>query len=350
MSHGFRAVQWTPFKRRFDAWMGAGIGTYLASFLGVTAWLPPAGESFTPAQAVIRATGTLAFLMLSFLLCIGPLARLTPRFKPFLYNRRHLGVATCAVAVVHAATVLVWYHGFGVLDPLVSLLASNPRYDALAGFPFELPGLVALGILLCMAATSHDFWNAMLGPRGWKRLHRAVYLAYALLVVHVALGALQSEPHPAYAIGLAACAAVVGGLQLSTALRASGRVVHAAPAGPWLRVGLLHEIPDHRALVVQPADGERIAVFRTLGRVAAVSNVCRHQGGPLGEGRVIDGCVTCPWHGHQYRLEDGCAPPPYTERIATYRTRIEDGVVFVDPRALPPGTPVAPSHVEDPQP
>jgi nitrite reductase/ring-hydroxylating ferredoxin subunit/DMSO/TMAO reductase YedYZ heme-binding membrane subunit len=323
--------------------MLAGVGAYLPAFGAVTAWLPPAGESFTPAQAWIRATGSLAFLMLSFLLSIGPLARLTPRFKPFLYNRRHLGVATFVVALAHAAVVVVWYHGFGVLNPLVSMLASNPRYDSLSGFPFEALGLVAFMILMLMAATSHDFWNASLGARSWKALHRSVYLAYALLVAHVALGALQSESRVLYAWALGVGASLVTGLQVYAALRASGRVVGTAAAGDWLRVGPLHEIPDNRAVVVQPAGGERVAVFHYQGRVSAVSNVCHHQGGPLGEGRVIDGCITCPWHGYQYRPEDGCSPPPFTERIATYRTRIRDGVVFLDPVALPPGTFVPPS-------
>jgi len=50
--------------------------------------------------------------------------------------------------------------------------------------------------------------------------------------------------------------------------------------------------------------------------------------------------VTCPWHGYQYRLEDGCAPAPFTEKLA-YRVRIAQGVVEVDPRALPPGTSAA---------
>ena len=59
---------------------------------------------------------------------------------------------------------------------------------------------------------------------------------------------------------------------------------------------------------------------------------------PIGEGRIIDGCVTCPWHGYQYRLEDGRAPPPFTEVLTTYRVRIKNGVVEVDPRPLPPGT------------
>ncbi len=345
MSHGYVVVNWTPFKKRFDAWMLAGMVTYLAAFALGSIVASPAGESFTPTQIAIRATGTLALLQLCFLLCIGPLARLTPRFKPFLYNRRHLGVATFLVALTHSVIVVIWYHGFGDLNPVVSLLISNPRYGSLLGFPFELPGLAALLILFLLAATSHDFWNANLGPALWKSIHLLVYAAFALLVVHVALGALQSETHPVYAVSLVAAAAVVAGLQLTAALRARGPLL-AAPAGPsWLRVGAVDDIPENRARIVEPAGAERIAVFRFDGQVAAVSNVCRHQGGPLGEGRVIDGCITCPWHGYQYRPEDGCSPPPYTERIATYRTRIEQGIIFVHPVPLPPGTPVAPSRV-----
>jgi nitrite reductase/ring-hydroxylating ferredoxin subunit len=72
-----------------------------------------------------------------------------------------------------------------------------------------------------------------------------------------------------------------------------------------------------------------------------VTNLCAHQNGPLGEGRIIDGCITCPWHGYQYRLADGCAPPPFTERLVTYPLRINAGVIEVEPRPLPPGTPAA---------
>ncbi len=345
MSHGYRAINWTPFKCRFDAWLLAGMAAYLLAFvLGSTLVLPD-DQSFTPVQVMIRATGSLAFLQLSFLLCIGPLARLTPRFKPFLYNRRHLGVATFVVALAHAVLVTVWYHGFGVLNPLLSLLVSNPRYGSLGGFPFESLGLVALLMLFLLAATSHDFWNANLGPGLWKAIHMLVYPAYALLVAHVVLGALQSQTHPALVSLVAAGVLLVAGLQALAALRASGPDVHAAAGTDWLRVGPAADIPEKRARVVEPAGAERIAVFRYDGKVAAVSNVCRHQAGPLGEGRVIDGCITCPWHGYQYRPEDGCSPPPFTESIATYRTRIVNGVVWVHPVPLPPGTPVTPSHI-----
>ncbi|MEM7767201.1 MAG: Rieske 2Fe-2S domain-containing protein [Pseudomonadota bacterium] len=348
MAHGYKAVTWTPFKARFDRWMLAGIALYLIVFIAVTTATQPPGESFTPLQLGMRATGTLAFLMLTFILTIGPLARLIPRFKPFLYNRRHLGVATFTIALLHAAMVLLWYHGFSELNVFVSLFASNPRYDSIAGFPFESLGFVALIVLAVMATTSHDFWNTNLGPSLWKTLHMGVYLAYALLVAHIALGALQSERSPVYLPVLALAAGTVITLHLIAGLFASGASKAATDTEGWLEVGPATDIPDTHARIIAPPGGERIAIFRSGSKIAAVSNVCRHQGGPLGEGRIIDGCITCPWHGFQYRMEDGQSPPPFTEKIATYRTRIENGVVFVHTTPNPPGTPQSPSLIEAP--
>jgi sulfoxide reductase heme-binding subunit YedZ len=115
-----------------------------------------------------------------------------------------------------------------------------------------------------------------------------------------------------------------------------------APSGEgWIAVGSPESIPDKGARIVAASGGERIAVFRDGEQIGALTNLCAHQNGPIGEGHIIDGCVTCPWHGYQYRLEDGCAPPPFTEKLATYRVRINRGVVEVDPRPLPPGTPAA---------
>jgi len=91
--------------------------------------------------------------------------------------------------------------------------------------------------------------------------------------------------------------------------------------------------------------GERIAVFRYDGRVSCVSNVCQHQNGPLAEGRIVDGCITCPWHGYQYRPDTGTSPPPFTERIPTFNVRVEEGRVLVDPRPNPPGTRVEPAMI-----
>ena len=78
--------------------------------------------------------------------------------------------------------------------------------------------------------------------------------------------------------------------------------------------------------------------FRDGMQIGAVTNLCAHQNGPLGEGRIINGCITCPWHGYEYRLADGCAPPRFTEKLTTYRVRISGVIVEVDPKSLPPGT------------
>jgi methionine sulfoxide reductase heme-binding subunit len=86
-------------------------------------------------------------------------------------------------------------------------------------------------------------------------------------------------------------------------------------------------------------------VFRYGNKVSAISNVCQHQNGPLGEGKIVGGCVVCPWHGYEYRPENGAAPPPFTEAVPTFRVRIEAGRVLLDPRPLPPGTYVVPAEI-----
>ena len=86
-------------------------------------------------------------------------------------------------------------------------------------------------------------------------------------------------------------------------------------------------------------------MFRYDGKVSAVSNVCQHQNGPLGEGKIVAGCITCPWHGFQYLPDTGAAPPPFTEKIPTFRVKVEGGRVYVDPRPNPPGTRVEPARI-----
>ncbi len=341
MSHDYKMVTWTPFKKRFDRWMLAGIALYLVVFIAVTTTSQPAGETYGPMQMLIRATGTLAFGLLTLILCIGPLARLSARFRPMLYNRRHLGVTTFLIGLVHAGLVVMWYHGFGELNPFVSVLVSNPEYTSIAGFPFEALGLAALLILFLMAATSHDFWNANLAPGFWKTLHMGVYLVFGLLVAHIALGAIQFEKHPFYIAALCASVGLVSGLHLFTGI-ATLRPGKKAQDG-WLKVAEFSGMENFRAKVVKPKTGEAIAVFRNNNEVVAVSNVCRHQGGPLGEGRIVNGEITCPWHGFQYQTADGCSPAPFTEKIATYATKIVDGMVYVSAQANAPGTPQAPS-------
>jgi nitrite reductase/ring-hydroxylating ferredoxin subunit len=64
---------------------------------------------------------------------------------------------------------------------------------------------------------------------------------------------------------------------------------------------------------------ESIAVFNNQGRYSAVHNVCKHQNGPLAEGKIVNGCITCPWHGWQYELATGNHAPTCKPMLKTYR-------------------------------
>ena len=346
MSHAYRAVGWNRQKRAYDLSLAAGVVVYLAAFIGASAALSPGA---TVETLLIRALGTGALLLLHVILSIGPLARLDRRFLPLLYNRRHLGVTMFVLALAHGGFSIVQFHVLGVVNPLVSVLSSNGGWQGLAAFPFQPLGLMALVILFLMAATSHDFWLANLTPPVWKGLHMLVYVAYGLLLLHVALGVLQSERHPLLAIllGLGFAWIVTIHLLAGWRERAADRETAGAVADDgFVEVCRAGEIPEQRARIVC-LGGERVAVFRYDGRISAVSNVCQHQNGPLGEGRIIDGCITCPWHGFQYRPADGASPPPFTEKVPTFRVRLAGDRVLVHPTPEPPGTPVEPARLAE---
>lgn len=339
MSVAFTPVQWNRNKYWYDAVLLGAVVLYILAFIR---WGAPAADATRPVDGAIlrmRAFGSCAFLMLTVILCIGPLARLDRRFLPLLYNRRHFGVLTAIVALTHASHVMGWYFAFSPTDPYLALLASNTALGDPLGFPFELFGIFALLVLAILAATSHDFWLAFLGPPLWKALHLLVYPAYAAVVAHVALGSLQDAENPAFAIVVALGAMTVAGLHLA----AMGRgAPEPGPGTDWIAAGDAAAIPEGRARIVETRPGERAAIFRNGRTLSAISNACAHQNGPLGEGRIIGGCVTCPWHGFQYRPEDGRAPAPFTEKLATYDLRLEGGTVLIRRDANPPGTRVEP--------
>ncbi|MEM7496890.1 MAG: Rieske 2Fe-2S domain-containing protein [Pseudomonadota bacterium] len=337
MSVAYIPVQWTRAKWFYDAALVAFVIVYVALFLTLGQAAAPQTRPVDGAILNARALGTCAFFMLSAILAIGPAARLDRRFLPLLYNRRHFGVLTALVALGHAMFVIDWYFAFSPTPKLEGLLIANMAFDRFIGFPFEILGAFALVVLGILAATSHDFWLSFLGAPLWKRLHLLIYPAYLAVVGHIALGALQSQDNAFFAAAAVLSASGVAALHLAARGLAAG-----AAAGAWVPVPSADAIEEGRAHIVRFADGTRAAVFRHEGRLGALSNACAHQNGPLGEGRILDGCVTCPWHGFQYRLVDGCSPPPFTEKVPTYDLRrAPDGRVEIAASPNPLGAPGA---------
>jgi sulfoxide reductase heme-binding subunit YedZ len=241
----------------------------------------------------------------------------------------------------------IQFHALGDVNPLVSVLVTSADYSSLTSFPFQQLGLAALVILFLMAATSHDFWLRSLSPPVWKALHMLVYVAYALVIAHVALGALQAERSTVLPLMLLTGMTVVLGLHVAAAFREArrdGDLARACAAG-FVDVCAASEVPENRGRTVC-LSGERVAVFRYDGKVSAVSNVCKHQNGPLGEGKIVGGCIVCPWHGYEYEPASGRAPAPFTERLSTFSVRVIRGRVLVNPVAHPAGTHVEPALVD----
>jgi nitrite reductase/ring-hydroxylating ferredoxin subunit len=77
-------------------------------------------------------------------------------------------------------------------------------------------------------------------------------------------------------------------------------------------------------------DGVDVLVVRHGGELFALSDRCAHRGGPLHEGEIADGCVTCPWHGSIFRLRDGSVergPSAYPQ--PSWEVRVDGGRVQV---------------------
>lgn len=336
MSVGYAAVGWNRQKKLYDWFIFGFCVLYLLTFVLLTAVFNP---DYTFETLLIRSTSTLAVLLLHIILSIGPLARINKKFLPLLYNRRHLGVTMFCIAAVHSIFSIMQFHSLGNVNPFVSLFTSNTNFNSVAGFPFQSLGFFALIIFFLMAITSHDFWLHNLSPKIWKTLHMFVYLAYALIVMHVMLGVIQYETHPVFVILVALGAVWLITLHLLAGTKEvkkdNQKFDHAVEG--FVYVCNANEFEEGRAKIFC-IDKERIAVYKHENKLYAIHNVCKHQGGPLGEGKILDGCITCPWHGYQYLPHNGQSPPPFTEKVSTYEVRVSEGKVFLNPKPFAEGT------------
>lgn len=89
------------------------------------------------------------------------------------------------------------------------------------------------------------------------------------------------------------------------------------------------EISDggHRKVDVA---GVSVLLHRSGAAMHALDSVCSHMGGPLDQGEIVGGCVTCPWHGSTFRLEDGSiVRGPASHPQPAYETRINNGRIEV---------------------
>jgi nitrite reductase (NADH) small subunit len=75
--------------------------------------------------------------------------------------------------------------------------------------------------------------------------------------------------------------------------------------------------------------GRDVAVFRLGDEFFALDNMCLHRGGPLCEGPIANGIVTCPWHGWSYQIKTGTMVQDPRVGVSKHDVRIDGDQVFV---------------------
>jgi len=99
--------------------------------------------------------------------------------------------------------------------------------------------------------------------------------------------------------------------------------------GTWVAVGRVADVPLWEGRRVTVA-GRRIAIFRTDDGLHALAADCPHAGGPLQDGLVADGCVTCPLHGRRFALRDGERIDGAGAGAAAYEVAERDGALLLN--------------------
>ena len=171
------------------------------------------------------------------------------------------------------------------------------------GMAHALLNVSATGLYL----TSWLFRRA--GSRRWGR--RLAYVAY----------------------GTMAFAAGVGGDMVFEQHVGTNHATEDAPAEfvAVLDDAALEEGKPQRA----DANGVPVMVVRSAGHIYALGETCSHLGGPLSEGAIGNGVVTCPWHGSQFELASGrVVNGPTSFAQPCFQTRVRNGKVEVGPRCL----------------
>ena len=134
-------------------------------------------------------------------------------------------------------------------------------------------------------------------------------------------------------VGLAAVSlgGILGG---HISFRLAGGANHAEPIPHvlqpgWYYLATCDELPDDKP--VRKVVGEvPVVAVRSGDHVHALADRCSHMSGPLSDGELADGCLTCPWHGSVFRLADGSvARGPAPAPQPAFQTRVVAGAVQI---------------------
>lgn len=97
----------------------------------------------------------------------------------------------------------------------------------------------------------------------------------------------------------------------------------------WRAVGRTEDFPPGTGHFVMGPFEKPVALFNVGGQFYALNWICPHQGGPLGEGKLEGYTIACPAHGWTFDIRTGAPDHRGGHWTHAYRTKVEDGVVYV---------------------
>ncbi len=235
-----------------------------------------------------------------------------------------------------------WFWFFGLMPPVRDLLVGrwlgHPLHAVLTDVPIGILFLVivfdffampdaafwalAIGILAMLAAAVAgyaDYADTDGKARERATLHSSLMLL--ALVFYLVSFALRSGKGPLDAVdGPAALLSVVGFLILSAGAYVGGDVVYVlgnmvnrhafrGAGTKWIalepaEVDADGAIPEGKPIKAKLGINQLVLV-RQGEKILALHDTCAHAGGPLNEGKIVDGSIECPWHFSRYKLESG---------------------------------------------
>ena len=173
---------------------------------------------------------------------------------------------------------------------------------------------LVIGVLAMVAAAVAglaDYSDTDDEPRMVATVHATVMTIALVVYVASIMFRLSPDANRTVAIalsfigyGLVTVGAFVGGELVYTLGNMVNRHAWRFFGEPkWTKLDVT-EIPEGQPVAAK-AGAQSLVVTRTGETVYALHAQCAHAGGPLAEGKLVDGCIECPWHQSRYRMSDG---------------------------------------------
>jgi nitrite reductase/ring-hydroxylating ferredoxin subunit/uncharacterized membrane protein len=211
------------------------------------------------------------------------------------------------------------------------------------GQPVAAVWSLAVGILAMLAAAlagSADYADTDGRARERATLHATLMvLALVLYLISLVLrlgggGALDPVPATAGWLSVASflflsAGAYVGGDVVYMLGNMVNRHAFRGAGTKWIALEPAEmedgKIPEGRPIKAKLGINQLVLV-RQGEAILALHDTCAHAGGPLNEGKLVDGTIECPWHYSRYRPENGHVvggPSVYDQ--PAYEVRAKDG-------------------------